>query len=37
MGIDEYYELLKLGITLLGIVTIILAFVFVGYEKSGSQ
>ncbi len=34
MSIDEYYELLQLGIMFLGIATVILAFLFVGYEKS---
>jgi hypothetical protein len=34
---DEYYELLQLGIMLLGIVAVILAFLFVGFEKSGSK
>ena len=33
MGADEFYELLQLGITLFGIVTIVLAFAFIGYEK----
>jgi len=34
---DEYYELLQLGIMLLGIAAVILAFLFVGFEKSGSK
>ena len=34
MSIDEYYELLQLGIMFLGIAAVILAFLFVGYEKS---
>lgn len=34
MSIDEYYQLLQLGIMFLGIATVILAFLFVGYEKS---
>jgi len=33
MGIDEYYQLLQLGIMFLGIAAVILAFLFVGYEK----
>jgi len=34
MDIDEYYQLLQLGIMFLGIATVILAFLFVGYERS---
>ncbi len=37
MGVDEYYELLQLGITLLGIISLILGFLYVGYEKSESK
>jgi|GEM_PF-1037632 hypothetical protein len=33
MSVDEYYELLQLAIIILGMVTIILAFVYIGYEK----
>jgi hypothetical protein len=33
LGIEEYYELLQLGLMLLGIVTVVLAFLFIGYEK----
>jgi hypothetical protein len=34
LGIEEYYELLQLGLMLLGIITVVLAFLFIGYEKS---
>jgi hypothetical protein len=34
LGIEEYYELLQLGLMLLGIVTVVLAFLYIGYEKS---
>lgn len=34
LSVEEYYELLKLGLMLLGIATVVLAFLFVGYEKS---
>lgn len=37
MSVDEYYELLQLGIMLLGIATVILTFLFVGFEKSGGK
>lgn len=37
VSIDEYYELLQLGIVFLGILATILAFLFVGYEKSGGK
>ena len=34
LGIEEYYELLQLGLMFLGIATVVLAFLFIGYEKS---
>ena len=34
LAIEEYYELLQLGLMFLGIVTVVLAFLFIGYEKS---
>ena len=34
LAIEEYYELLQLGLMLLGIATVVLAFLFIGYEKS---
>ncbi len=37
MSIDEFYELLQLALTLMGVLTVILAFVFIAYEKTGSK
>jgi len=37
MSPDEFYGLLQLGLTLLGIVTVILAFLFIAYEKTESK
>jgi hypothetical protein len=37
MSPDEFYGLLQLGLTLLGIVTVILTFLFIAYEKTESK
>ena len=37
MSIDEFYELLQLALTLMGVLMVILAFVFIAYEKTGSK
>jgi len=34
LSVEEYYELLQLGLMLLGIATVVLTFLFIGYEKS---
>ena len=34
LGIEEYYQLLQLGLMFLGVVTVVLTFLFIGYEKS---
>ena len=34
LAIEEYYQLLQLGLMVLGIVTVVLTFLFIGYEKN---
>jgi hypothetical protein len=34
LSVEEYYELLKLGLMVLGIAIVVLSFLFMGYEKS---
>jgi len=34
LSVEEYYELLQLGLMLLGIAAVVLTFLFIGYEKS---
>jgi hypothetical protein len=34
LAIEEYYQLLQLGLMVLGLATVVLAFLFIGYEKT---